>query len=648
MTNARYTMGMHRRTALITIGAVGTAVTAWTLVLAAAKMNAGAMSALDLGIYTQVAWLTAHGHWFGLTIHPHLYLGDHIELLFALAALPFRFGAGPLTLIELQCIAAVGAAFALFLFAKRYVATALACATAVLFLLNPFTLNALTFEFHAVLFGLPFAFLAADAYAGKHLGKFWLWSGIMVLAREDLALILAGFALLGLLEKRDRAWWLWPGLAAVAWYIGAGVFAGAINGEGYKFLAYFQTSTVQASAVGDGVLGIFQIGNLLVLLALLLSVLLLPILAWRWLVLLVLPLIGIGLAGVSSGDLILQTHYATFFLPGLFCGAVVGWNQLWKNPPAWLTRLGNHAQPFAFTVLGVVSLYSLLTFGPTVGAVRAWRGVSSAEHYKARELVRTIIAYSPRDASVLAGYNALPAIADRPQAYASHYAFLGKRQFSEKPYPVPDTLDMVVMDAQDFVTYQLQYGEGAHQTDYESGAARFQELLAKRGLRLTDTFDTLLHFTRYSETDKLTQLVTRTSRAPLSGVEFSLSAELRAGIEGQAALTLGGQVGSPLLKNVQARLRWYDEKGNVLETRLLPLGYGLFPTTSWKFDEVVTTQFTLTTPLAATRAEVEAVVPHGHLQLNGWRAAEPVLDAKTQVVSQTITLPFGQATAPGE
>ena len=635
---------MHKRTALFTIGGVGVAVTVWTLILAVAKLDAGAMSALDLGIYTQVAWLTTHGHWFGLTIHPHLYLGDHVELLFALAAAPFRLGAGPLTLIGLQCVAVVGAAFALFRFAKHYLSTTLACFAAALFLLNPFTLNALTFEFHAVLFGLPFAFLAADAYAEKHLGKFWLWSGVMLLAREDVALLFAGFAFLGLLEKRNRAWWLWPGLAAVAWYVGAGLFAGAINGEGYKFLTYFQPGTVDAGALGDGVLGIFQLGNLLVLVALLLSVLLLPVLAWRWLVLLVLPLIGIGLAGVSSGDLILQTHYATFFLPGLFCGAVVGWKKLWEKPPGWLSRLGNHAQPFALTVLGVVSLYSLLTFGPTIGAIRAWNNVSAAEHYKAQEASRLAL-YEPKS-SVLAGYNVLPQVADRAQVYAAHYAFLGKRQFSQREYPVPDTLDMVIMDAQDFVTYQLQYGEGKHQTDYETGATRFQELLTKRGLRLTATIDSLLIFTRKGA-DILPQLVTRTPSTPLSGVEFSFQAELRADIERQTVLTLTGQVGSPLLKNVQARLHWLDTKGKILETRVLPLGYGLYPTTSWKNDEVVTTIFNLVPPQKAASATIEAIVPHGHLQLNGWRAAEPVLDTKTQRVSQVLNLPFERATAPG-
>ncbi|MEK7631427.1 MAG: DUF2079 domain-containing protein [Patescibacteria group bacterium] len=643
---------MTKRTAYFTIGILGALVTAWTLILALAKLKAGAMSALDLGIYTQVAWHTAHGQWFGLTIHPHLYLGDHVELLFALAAIPFRIGAGPLTLIGLQCLAVVGAAFAFFHFSRRYISTALACGAAAIFLLNPFTLNALAFEFHAVLFGLPFAFLAATAYVDKNLGKFWLWSGIMLLAREDLALLLAGFAVLGLLEKRNRNWWLWPGLAAVGWFVGAGILAGAINGEGYKFLNLFRPSTVTAGTVGSGLLGILQLGNFLVLAALLLSVLALPLRAWRWLVLLVLPLIGIGLAGAGSGDLVLQTHYATFFLPGLFCGAVVGWKKLWEKPPGWLRRLGNHALPFAELLLGVVSLYSLLTFGPTVSAVWAWRNVSPAEHYKTRELVRTVIEYSPRDASILAGYSALPEVVNRPQAYAAHYAFLGKRQFSQREYPVPDTLDMVVMDAQDFVTYQLQYGEGKHQTDYETGATRFQELLTKRSLHLTNTFDTLLHFTRYDGPDKLAELVTRAPRAPLSGVEFSLqSASPTITIDPNtqlAKLELIGQVGNPTLANVQVRLRWFDTQGRVIETRLLPLGYGLIPTSSWQLHEAVTTIFTLLPPKKAVRAEVEAIVPHGHLQLNGWRAAEPVLDAKTQVVSQIISLPFGQVTTSGE
>jgi len=629
---------MTRRTALFTLGALGLLVTAWVLVLAAAKMRAGAMTALDLGIYTQVAWLTAHGHWFGFTIHPHSYLGDHVELLFAFAAIFFRFSAGALTLIGLQCAAVVGAAFALFAFGRRYVTTTYAWVFAALFLLNPFTLNALTFEFHAVLFGLPFAFLAATAYTDKRLGRFWLWAVLLLLAREDWAMLVAGFALLALLERRPTRWWLWPGLAAVGWYVSAGVLAGAINGEGYKFLNLFQPESVHASTLGAGVLGIFQVGNLLVGATLLLSVLALPLFAWRWLVLIILPLIGIGLAGIGSGDLILQTHYAAFFLPGLFGAAVIGWHRLWQRPPRWIANLGSQAKPFSLVLLVAVSMYSLLTFGPTVSAVRAWQRVTPAERLKAKEI--GLLAATFPNASTLAGYSALPSFAARAQVYAAHYAFLGKRQYSERDYPLPADLNLVVLDAQDFVTYQLQFVDAENRkNDYASGAARFRRLLEDRDLMLTDVTDTLLTFQR-AGADRLSEFVQRTPQPPLSGIEFALQAELLLDIEGQAILRVHGQVGNPSLPNVQVRLNWLAAKGKKLETRLLPLGYGLVPTSTWQLGEVVTTTFVLTPPMNAHMVTLEAIAPSGHLQLNGWRAAEPVLDSKTRGVSSTITLPL--------
>lgn len=618
---------MQRRTALLALGGIGALVTAWTLTLAVAKMHAGAMNALDLGIYTQVAWYSAAGQLFGFTIHPHLYLGDHVELLFALVAIPFRIFPSALTLIAAQCVAVVLASLALFRFTRRILPVPTALSFSALFLLNPFTLNALAFEFHAVLLGLPFAFLAATAYLDKRLGQFWLWSALLLLTREDLALLVAAFAVLALLERRPLRWWLWPGLAATAWFIGAGILAGFVNGEGYKFLSFLQPSGQNASDAGSGVLAAFQPANLLVGVALLLPVLGLPLLAWRWLALIVLPLLGVGLAGFGSGDLILQTHYAAFFLPGVLCGTVVGWKRFVEKPPHWISLLGQHAKPLAMLTLVAVSAYSALTFGPTVSAVRAWSEVSPADRERS-QTSRALAASASERAAVVAGYSTLTDFAPRPRAYAAHYAFLGKRQFSDLPYPVPTDVELVVLDAQDFATYQLQYGEKeSRKAEYASGAERFRDFLADRDLRLVDVHDTLLVF-RNSGTDLLPSLVTREARSGLSGVEFSLAtpnSTLNVSSGGFATVALEGQVGNPMLDNVQAQLVWQDARGRTLETRLLPLGYGLWPSTSWAADEVVTTTFTLAVPPGATQGTVQALVPKGYLALNGWRSAVPVI-----------------------
>ncbi|MGB4820444.1 MAG: hypothetical protein WBP33_15140, partial [Saprospiraceae bacterium] len=145
----------------------------------------------------------------------------------------------------------------------------------------------------------------------------------------------------------------------------------------------------------------------------------------------------------------------------------------------------------------------------------------------------------------------------------------------------------MVLDAQDFVTYQLQYSDSdTRATAYATGAERFHKLLTEHDLRLTYTVDTLLFFESTGQ-DLLPTLVTRVPSQPLSGVEFGFSAELQSRNQDEVTLLLHGQVNSPLLNNLQARLRWYDEKDHLLETRLLPLGYGVFPTTSWKTDEIV-------------------------------------------------------------
>jgi uncharacterized membrane protein len=83
------------------------------------KLWFGGYNALDLAIYRQVAANSIHGHWFAMSIHPHSYLGDHVELFFA-ALFPFYAVAQhPLTLLILQSIAVALAAVPLVAVAGR-------------------------------------------------------------------------------------------------------------------------------------------------------------------------------------------------------------------------------------------------------------------------------------------------------------------------------------------------------------------------------------------------------------------------------------------------------------------------------------------------------------------------------------------------
>ncbi len=635
---------MQKKTAYFWLTIVGLSITIWILLLAQAKLGSGNMNALDLGIYNQVAWQSAQGDLFGFTIHPHSYLGDHLEFLFLLTVPFYKIWASPLVLILIQSLAVVITGFLIFRFAQRLLSTNQALLWSLIFLLNPFTLNALAFEFHAVLLGLPFIILAALAYVNKNYKLYWLWLILIFLTREDLSLIVAGFSLLGILEKRQSKWWLWPGLASAAWLMGGIFLTGKINGEGYKFFSYGQNVgvTLEAGRIFlDKFLKLFRPQNWFALLALILPVLGLPVLAWRWLALMFLPFLGISLSNQGSGDIILQTHYVAFFLPGIFLAAIFGWQKIWEHPPKFLFALQPHAKNLVTIILVVVSLYGLLTFGPTVGAIKTWSQVSLASEKKA-DFSRNLSENTPKNFSVVAGYDQLPLFSNRSEIFAAHYAFLGKRQYSETVYPLPKNLDLVIIDAQEFITYQIQYSRRAdREEEYASGPARLKTLLESRGLKLSQIFDTLLVFSKTANLNlELTTPQTDLSPAGSKPIKLSLAEKnLKIGQGGVVKLDLNARINQPSNDNYQVELTWYDENQKILESRLLPLGYGLQPTSTWQSTESVTTHFQLVLPGPKTASgKIRAILPEGNLILSGWRSAE--LKLKPGLPSQSEEIVF--------
>ncbi|MFH2074405.1 MAG: DUF2079 domain-containing protein, partial [Pseudomonadota bacterium] len=82
------------------------------------KYGLFAYDGLDLAIYNQVFWNTLHAQPFGLTIHPHSYLGDHAEFgLLTLVPL-YALRPDPRTLLILQTAALAVTAWPVWRLAK--------------------------------------------------------------------------------------------------------------------------------------------------------------------------------------------------------------------------------------------------------------------------------------------------------------------------------------------------------------------------------------------------------------------------------------------------------------------------------------------------------------------------------------------------
>jgi uncharacterized membrane protein len=437
---------------------------------------------LDLAIYNQVMWKTVSGEPFGLTIHPHSYLGDHAEFLLMLLAPFYAFWLDPRMLLILQAMALGTGAWLLWqVVMARAAALGVGQAwarrsaglVALLYLVSPVLSCIGLFEFHFLPFALLPLFAAALAYERGRITAFAAWLAAAVLVREDVALVVVVFGALAYLERRRWAWRTVPIAIGVAGFaLGTAVTSLAGAGDGYKFASYYTWlgATPFAAVRAAFVHPLFVLGhvaslpNLELVLGLLMTVAFLPLLAPRRLVLAALPLLQFVLNTADGGELVLRTHYATLFLPALYLATA---EALLALPayrlPRWLRQMLGRGGRLPFDrrdaarlapyVLGVIIVWNLAVLGPWLGLAAA---VADPVTRGRARLAAAAVAAVPADAGVAASYSLLPALSGRDACYSLHYVFFGTTQFGAAPYPPPEDLTHVALDADDLLTWRAQ------------------------------------------------------------------------------------------------------------------------------------------------------------------------------------------------
>ena len=450
-------------------------VVVWTAV-AAVKLSRFAFNGLDLGIYTQVLWNTAHGHWFEFSIHHQSYLGDHVELGLAVLAPLFRLLPSSLTLMAAQALAVGLAAWPLGRLAGRRLGLGWAVFVTFAYLANPFVLNTIMYEFHFLPFALLPIFFCLDAFDEQRYGRFLAAFVVALFIREDVALVLMMFPVLALLERRHWRW-VAPVVLALGWFAATLWLTGHLNPNGqYKFLAYYRwlglslpdmvhTTLTRPWIFVDRLLT-WENVNLFV--GILLPFAFLSALKRR----------GLWLAGPiflqlffmqEVSGVIFKIHYTVLLLPGLFYGFILGIGALTRDPhpPAW-ARWAQYERGMAAALLTTVVLYASLVIGPVIPLVRA-AGVDAATRERLRA-ERTILDLVPPNAGVAVGYTMVADAAERTTLSSVHYIFLGKQQYSEVPFVLPAETQFIVLDRRDTLLYHALYRE--HEGDNDGGDER--------------------------------------------------------------------------------------------------------------------------------------------------------------------------------
>lgn len=579
-------------------------------------------NALDLAILNQVFYNTSLGNFFGFTIHPHSYLGDHLELIILLLS-PFYFILkSPITLLILQTIFIGLSAIPIFLLTKRVLAPRLALLMGFIFLANPFVQNMNLFEFHILPFALFFIFFAFYFFQTKKFFPFLIFFILGLLVREDVALFLVMFSVLSLLQKRSLKWMITPFVLSTSWFIAAFKLFPYFNQyQSYKFIYYYSW---MGSSIREmiffiithplDIIGrVFTVYHLFLVLALFSIFIFIPLTRLRYLLFGLLPLLQILLASFAGGDLVLQTHYSTLLVATMFIALIYSLEFLLqqKNEAKcffWqgkMKKITQQNQSFIILALIIITLYGAITFGPLTGFfyflskdVSANELISSKQYYLSRV---------SQAEKIVATYEFLTPLSSREKIYSLHYAFLGKKQYSPEEYQLPE-IDSMLIDFNDLITYQIQFSPSrTYGNALETGDDRMRDIIKKRNFKVIQATDTLAYFKKDSrqEIDLYTiaqdppPIKNKTKIKVSPEIEFSgwnsisddqnyhPNAEKNSRLVPLSLVFLANQ--TPI-KDYQLLL---SKKGY---KKIYPLAYGLYPTSEWQQNEWVTVNYWFLVP----------------------------------------------------
>lgn len=169
-------------------------------------------SLYDFGLEHQVVWNTSEGRLFEASVEVQNYMGDHVSPIIVLPAAVYRIFPEPLTVFALQSlavtigIAGVGLTTRKILHKKRLLVILLTAAYA----LHWGTLGHLHFDYHPVVFAIPFAVwgIYFDLFSKKKLLAAGLFL-LSMLAKEDVGVFIAGYGLTRALAAKDKWGWVW-------------------------------------------------------------------------------------------------------------------------------------------------------------------------------------------------------------------------------------------------------------------------------------------------------------------------------------------------------------------------------------------------------------------------------------------------------
>jgi uncharacterized membrane protein len=308
----------------------------WTLHAELQRIYGMTGSAWDLAYDQQVIWNISQGQGFYSSFARANFLGIHLELIFGVLAAIEKFWPSPTVLLIFSSAGLAATAPAAYLFFRAILPADRAGAPWLAVALSaPIPFWAAIQEgardfFHPENMALALALLAAWAGIRGHRIAVWSFCVLTLACKEDQVYTVAvvGILMSAYGAPQVKKHWRFVLYLAAAWFlIGTGIVQQHFRNGGYTDFVYYRwllgldpTHSVSALAIAEAAL---RPAALLVVAAIIASMFALPLLAPRWLLLVIPPYLANVLSGHTPQN-VLHLHYVLLLLFPLIVAGGVG------------------------------------------------------------------------------------------------------------------------------------------------------------------------------------------------------------------------------------------------------------------------------------------------------------------------------------
>ncbi|MBM3464540.1 MAG: DUF2079 domain-containing protein [Armatimonadetes bacterium] len=315
---------------------MGAAFAGWLAVLKLWQHHVFQTSAYDLGLYMNAIHNTAHGNWFHESIMDMHYLGDHFSPVFALLAPLWRLWPDARMLLLLQCLVLGSALVAVYLLSLTLVGRKwCAPAVALLFATNMYLHRVDAFDFHPMALAVGSTlWLLYAIERGRYRWAVLLTILTMIIEEPILPPLAVALFLLAAFKQEFRSTGVFLGCLVTAYFMCVvmwwmpyflnenrlthiGRYAAFGSSPGEMLGNVLRRPYLPLLVLADPPLKLLHLGQVF------LSLGFLPLLAGRWLLLVLVPILMMVLSS-SQHQYTFSDHYAAALIPFLFCAGIHG------------------------------------------------------------------------------------------------------------------------------------------------------------------------------------------------------------------------------------------------------------------------------------------------------------------------------------